>query len=274
MRPKVSIIMGVLNGEKTVSDCIDSILSQTYQEWELIICDDGSTDRTCDIIGKYVDSYPEKIHLLKNSKNLKLAATLNKCINYSSGEYIARMDADDKCFPCRLEKQIQFLENNKGYSVVGASAVPFDESITKGIRVCPEIPNTKDLLWGPPHIHPSVIFRKNAINSLGGYNTSKEVYRCEDLDLWYRFYSAGYRGYNIQEPLLFYREGYEDYRRRTIKSGINMSRTMLQGYKKNKVPFIYYPIILKPIISAILPSNFMMKYHLLLDKRNLGKTGF
>ena len=87
--------MGIYNCAKTLPEAIDSILAQTYSNWELIMCDDGSSDDTYAIAEKYKITYPNKIKLIKNEKNLGLNATLNNCLKYVDGNYIARMDGDD-----------------------------------------------------------------------------------------------------------------------------------------------------------------------------------
>ena len=107
--------MGIYNCETTLEAAIVSILEQTVADWELILCDDGSTDRTYDIARRYQEAYPEKVILLKNQTNQGLNYTLNKCLNISDAEYIARMDADDISEPTRLEEEIKFLEKNKDY---------------------------------------------------------------------------------------------------------------------------------------------------------------
>ena len=108
----ISIIMGIYNCAETLSDAIDSIIAQTYDNWELIMCDDGSTDNTYNIAQEYKERYPDKIVLLKNEKNMGLNYTLNKCLEVASGEYIARMDGDDISLPTRFEKEIGFLNEH------------------------------------------------------------------------------------------------------------------------------------------------------------------
>ena len=102
---KISILMGIYNCADTLSRAIDSIVNQTYTNWELILCDDGSVDSTYEIAKQYQNKYPDKIVLLKNEKNIQLAATLNHCLEYATGKYISRMDGDDESTPDRFEKQ-------------------------------------------------------------------------------------------------------------------------------------------------------------------------
>ena len=112
MNKKVSIIMGIYNCADTLPEAIDSIVNQTYVNWELIMCDDGSKDTTYQIAEKYQKMYPDKIVLIKNEKNQGLNYTLNHCLQYVTGDYIARMDGDDLSLPTRLEKEVTFFENN------------------------------------------------------------------------------------------------------------------------------------------------------------------
>ena len=109
--PLVSIIMGAYNCENTIYDCMESILKQTYENWEFIICDDCSSDHTLEILKKY-EKNDKRIHILHNEKNMRLAASLNRCLEVAHGKYVARMDADDISMPDRLEKQVEFLQKS------------------------------------------------------------------------------------------------------------------------------------------------------------------
>ena len=102
---EISIIMGIYNCEKYLRASIDSVLSQTFKRWELIMCDDGSIDNTYNIAKEYQEKYPDKIILLKNDKNLGLNQTLNNCLEKAKGKYIARQDGDDVSVKDRLEKE-------------------------------------------------------------------------------------------------------------------------------------------------------------------------
>lgn len=141
--------MGVYNCESTLEESIESIINQTYNNWELIICDDGSSDRTYDIAQNYAFDYPNKIKLIKNETNLHLAAALNRCLEYATGEYVARMDGDDISLPERFEKQVVFLNSNPQYQVVGAQMISFDEIGENGIRSVPEKPDKTYLRYTP-----------------------------------------------------------------------------------------------------------------------------
>ena len=261
MKKKVSIIMGIYNCAETLIEAIESIFAQTYDNWELVMCDDGSTDATYEIALGIVDRFPEKIILLKNKHNMRLAATLNHCLKYASGEYVARMDADDVCLPHRLEMQVAFLDNNPQYDCVGSNMIVFDENGDCGLRVMPEEPNLSTLLKTTIFAHPTIMMRRSVYVKLGGYTVSKLTMRAEDLDLWFRFVKAGSRGYNIQQPLYRYREGQKDLKKRSLRAAIQTSKVFLNGYKMlgfSKVKYIY---ALRPIIVAILPNRLIYKYH-------------
>lgn len=258
---KVSIIMGIYNCEKTIEKAINSIINQDYLNWELIMCDDASRDNTYSIAQKYSEMYPKKIILLKNEKNLKLAATLNKCLSKATGEYIARMDSDDLVISDRFSKQVKFLEENLDYSVVGGAAILYDENGEKGVRTPKEIPQKEDLIFNVPHMHPTIMMRKEIYNILEGYRVCEFTERGQDEDMWFRFYSKGFKGYNLQVPVIKYHEGLADYKKRSIKQAKFAVKRKYYGYKLlgvSKGKFIY---ILKPLIAAMIPDKFMYLYH-------------
>lgn len=134
--------MGVYNAEKTIKRCIDSILNQTYENWEFIICNDGSSDGTLNILNEYQKT-DSRIKVISNKSNKKLAVSLNRCLKYAKGKYIARMDADDESLPQRLEVEVDFLERHEQVDLVGCNRIIFDEQGEYGIRKVKEYP-TRD----------------------------------------------------------------------------------------------------------------------------------
>lgn len=260
-KPLVSIIMGVHNEENAIEKCINSIMNQTYDNWEFIICDDGSTDNTYSLL-KEIQKKDERILLLRNKTNRRLAATLNICLKFANGKYIARMDADDESMPERLEKQVEFLELYPEYSVVGTAMYIVSEENITGVRRCIQIPDSRTLLKGVPHAHPTIMMRREVYCILGGYSERKDTMRAEDLDLWIRFYEHGYRGYNISWPLYRYTESIEDYEKRSLIAAVYTAKVYLRGYRKLHFPVWQYIYAVRPIISALLPKEFMYKYHI------------
>lgn len=200
-KPKVSIIMGVYNCQDTVEESIESILHQTYDNWELIICDDASTDGTYEIVLSYTKRDPERIRLIRNEHNQRLAASLNRCLAEARGDLIARQDGDDISVPDRLEKQVHFLESHPEYDVVGTAMTVFDESGTKGVRALISAPDRKVLARGTPFCHGTIMMRAAAYKALNGYRSVKTTRRMEDIDLWIRFLLRG-------EKALIYKSRY------------------------------------------------------------------
>ncbi len=264
--PKVSIIMGAYNCANTVSKCIDSIIAQTFVDWEFIICDDCSSDNTYEVLCEY-QKKDSRITVLQNKQNCRLAATLNNCLAVARGKYIARADADDWCADTRLEKQVDFLDAHEEYAVVGSARYMLDEGGIYGISCSVEKPIRDNIVMGTPFAHPTIMMRKEAYDALGGYISSKKTMRAEDLNLWFRFYQKKYIGYNLQEPLYYYHESLDDYKKRTLKAAIGTAGVIkdgidILGWSKSK-----YIFCLKPIIASLIPNRIMYRYHRKSHKR-------
>lgn len=185
---KISVLMGIYNCKSTLSDAIESILYQTYSNWELIICDDGSKDSSYTIASNYYKKYPNKIILLKNEKNMGLHYTLNKCFEYATRDYIARMDADDLSLPKRFDKEVEFLNQNSQYTFVSASMICFDEKGQWGINSCITDPKPNNLVKGTQFCHPVCFIRESAFSDVDGYTVDKHTLRVVDYHLWLKMY--------------------------------------------------------------------------------------
>lgn len=257
----ISVIMGIYNCGSTLSDSIESIISQTFTDWELIMCDDGSTDNTYAIAEKYTLRFPSRIRLLKNGQNLGLNKTLNNCLGIASGKYIARMDGDDICSPDRFEKELAVLEANPSLAVVSTGMAFFDESGEWGIINHPEHPINKDFLHGSPFCHAPCMMRREALLSVGGYSEGKRLLRVEDYHLWMKLYAAGYTGYNIPEALYSMRDDRAARKRRKFKYRINEAYVKCLCIKELRLPFYGYLYALKPIAVGLLPEKLYNKLH-------------
>lgn len=195
--------MPVYNSERYLKIAIDSVLKQTYRNFELLIFDDGSTDNSLAIIKSYKD---ERIKTYHSKTKKGYVVHLNEGLRRAKGDYIARMDADDICLPQRFEKQINYLKKNKLIVLVGC----FGFIINEEGKVVDKLPKPigpdkikKSCLYYGPHIHPTIMFRKNVINKVGRYR-EKYLY-VEDIDLYYRLIFSGYKTDNIPEYLFKYR---------------------------------------------------------------------
>lgn len=259
--PKVSVIMGIYNGGKTMKRAIDSIIEQTFTDWELIICDDCSKDNTYKIAVDYAEK-DSRIRVIQNEKNMRLAYSLNHCLSVARGEYIARMDDDDICMPERFEKQVKYLDTHPDMSVVGSAVIIFNENGDIGIRgIGEEYPVRKPVNLSTPFAHPTIMMRKTAYDILNGYTVSSETLRAEDLDLWYRFRLEKLDGYIIQEPLLRYYEPVDAFKKRSVKAAKGMVKINKKYFKLLAIPKKYWFLIYKPLVSALLPNGLLAWYH-------------
>ena len=196
MAPELSVIMPVYNGEATLAAAIDSILAQSFKDFELVIVDDGSTDRIAAVLNRYTDP---RIKLLINEKNIGLTRSLNRATCASAGQYIARQDADDVSMPERLQKQISFMRANPDVALLGTSRATLDSNgRTVGVKILPEAPDYGRLLRSNCFVHGSIMVRRAILDETGGYNEDFKM--SQDYELWLRI-AKTHRVMNLQEPL-------------------------------------------------------------------------
>lgn len=202
--PEISIIMSVYNGEEYLRETIESIIGQTFKEWELVAVNDCSSDLTSSILEEYA-SKDERIKVYNNEVNLKLPTSLNKAISLSSGKYIARMDADDICLPDRFEKQYKFMEENKDVDLSSCRFLTLKNGSYAsggcGGR-CDNDSIRAMLLVTNPILHPGVIIRAQKLKSL---NYDVTLTCTEDLELWTRMVMQNMKICILPEYLLIYR---------------------------------------------------------------------
>lgn len=199
--PVISVILPVYNCEKYLAVAIESILSQTYTNFELIIINDGSTDDSQKILDSY-KTRDSRIRVISRA-NKGLANTLNQSIDLARGKWIARMDQDDISFPNRLERQVKILEETNA-DVCGSWVKFFGKGrskVWKGLQSDQEI--KKDMLFKSPFVHPSVMFKSDVIREFR-YDSNFE--NAEDYDLWVRLAISGKVMINVPEVLLMYRK--------------------------------------------------------------------
>mgnify|MGYP001100733273 CR=1 FL=1 len=200
INPKVSVLMPAYNGAKYIGAAIESILSQTFADFEFLIINDGSTDSTEHIIKQYNDP---RIRLINNEKNLNLVASLNKGIEAARGEYIARQDQDDISLPGRIERQVRFMDNNPNIGICGTAIKFFGAK--SFVEIFPEDNEAikAEMFFKCPFAHPTVILRKkffdkNNLRYEAAYNSA------EDYELWTR--SSKYMELaNLTDVLFHYR---------------------------------------------------------------------
>jgi glycosyltransferase involved in cell wall biosynthesis len=202
--PLVSVVMAVHNGEQFICEAIDSILEQTFKDFEFIVIDDGSTDSTSSILAKY-QSRDARIRVKRFDQNQGLTICLNTGIQLARGKYIARMDADDISLPNRLAEQVKHLNEHQEIVALGTAFTFIDEAGTHlKDHVFSDIPEVLkwNLLFSNPISHPTAMMRYSTIKNLNGYNP--ELIRAQDYDLWWRVGLIGKLG-NLQDIHLLLR---------------------------------------------------------------------
>jgi len=192
--PKVTVLMSIYNGERYLCEAIDSILGQGFEDFEFLIVNDGSSDRTDEILESYQDN---RIKIINNDRNMGLTRSLNKGLEIARGKYIARMDADDISAPGRLEEEVKFLDKDSKTGLVGSWHEIIDEN-NRVIGTCQgavsDAEIKRELMETHPFCHSSVMFKKECIDKIGPY---REEFRfAQDYDLWLRI-SEKYKVANI-----------------------------------------------------------------------------
>ncbi len=202
--PKVSVVMAVYNGGEYLRLAIESVLKQTYTDFEFIIINDGSTDKSLEVLNEYALK-DQRLRIISR-ENRGLVASLNEGITEAKSPLIARMDADDICLPERLVEQVEFLYKYEDIACVGTAQIIIDDEgdeLTTLNVPTDDCEIQEKLLQGHcPIEHPSVMFRANVIKALNGYR--KEFEAAEDYDLWLRLGEIGKLA-NINKPLIKYR---------------------------------------------------------------------
>lgn len=273
--PEISVLMSVYNGKKYLQKSIESILNQTFSNFEFIIINDASIDNSLEIIKSFSDS---RIVILNNSENLGLTKSLNIGLKQASGKYIARLDADDLSFENRLEKQLSFIKKNN-LSLIGSSAILIDELGNEiGKKIKPENPTEIKfhLLLKNPFLHSSLFFKKEDIEKIGYYD-EKFIF-AQDYDLVSRLSHSGFNLGNISEPLIKYRiqknsiTENKDYRKEQLKNALKTSlancllyihlnkkniSSLIKGINGKKTGF--FETISNLINFSLLKSSFLKK---------------
>lgn len=195
--PAISVCISMYNAAPFLKDCIDSILSQSFTDFELLIVDDGSTDDSKDIVRSYHDN---RIRLIENEHDY--IGSLNILLKEAKGKYIARMDADDLMMPNRLELQIAYMEAHADIDILGGAIKCFNGQSEKIFTYGCDLIKAKDLLEGPVLAHPTVMMRTSSISNL---SYDRNYIYAEDLQLWCQAFIHGLKLVNIPDVLTKYR---------------------------------------------------------------------
>lgn len=254
MDKKISVLMGIYNCADTLRQAVASIQAQTYTNWELILCDDCSTDDTYSV-AEALKNEDSRILLIRNQQNMGLNVTLNRCLALATGELIARMDGDDDCVPERFAHQVQYLETHPEFQIVSSAMVFFDENGEWGKTIPIPMPTREAVVTRSPICHAPVMMYKSCMDAVHGYTEDRRMLRVEDVDLWIKLYAAGYRCYNLQEPLYRMRNDQNAMNRRKYRYRLNSTYVRLRGCKMMKLGWKCYVKSFTPMIVGLIPSK-------------------
>lgn len=271
LSPKISVIMSVYNGANYLDKGVLSIINQTFKDWEFLICDDGSSDETYDKLLQYQKVDP-RIRVVRNENNMGLAFSLNRLIEMSRSNILARQDADDESALDRFEVQYPYVLGHPEYAIVGTSWFNVDENQNKEEYYPLEYPQMKDMVWDGGFMHPSWMMRKDHLEQVGFYTANNYTKRDQDYHLVMKVYGANMKMCNIQQCLYFYTNDSGTFKRtKTWKNVKGLIWIRYDGYRRNKLPFWTYIFVLKPLIKNLLPQKITYLYYLHTQKRKGNK---
>ena len=259
-QPLISVITGIYNCSGTLPEAVEAIQKQTVEDWELILCDDGSQDNTFEVASSLAAGEP-RIVLLRNEVNLGLNKTLNRCLAIAQGMYIARMDGDDVCPPQRFEKELALYAEHPEAAVVSCAMEVYDEYGVFGVVSHMDAPQPNDLLSRSQFCHAGSMMRRDILLEVGGYSEREDTLRVEDYDLWVRMYMRGYRGFNTQEILYSMRDDRNAFARRKLRYRINESKVILRAGKEFRCGGVTYVRALVPILKGLCPAFIYKAVH-------------
>ena len=266
----VSVIMGTLYKRKDISllkRAVESILNQSFSDFEFLICDSGSSVSAMAYLENLADY---RIKLVRRDDCLDLASKLNLCLKAAKGRYIARMDDDDWSHPDRLAKEVAFLRDNSDISFTGCNVSLIQGGKKIGQRNLPERPEVEDFYMTQPYIHPALMFRREALETVNGYSENKDCILCEDYDLLLRLYGAGYTGANIRECLLDYMVSSDPKGGRKMGHRINEMKTRYRRFTElGRLPKAL-PYVIKPVAVGLVPGYLLRA----LKKRWWERAGY
>lgn len=252
----VSVIMAAYNAEETIEAAIRSILLQTHDNFELIICDDASTDNTWCLMRSLADE-DSRIRLIRQEKNRGSAVARNRCLLQAQGEYIAIMDADDLCSENRLAVQVSFLEKHREVAFVGLLGEVFHNIPGDCSKCYPYVakPAAKDFLMTLPFVHASLMFRSTAIGR--GYPEERKALRSEDYAFLMERYAAGLRGENTTDAVYYIREDADTFKRRKYRYRLTEVGVKWKGFSALGLMPKGILFAIKPLIVGLVPPKIL-----------------
>jgi glycosyltransferase involved in cell wall biosynthesis len=266
MTPPLTVLMSVYNGLPYLPEALDSILEQTFSDFEFLIVDDASTDGSGRVLAEYAER-DSRIRILTNERNMGLGYSLARGVAAAMTPWIARMDADDIAVSNRLELQMSYVKDNPEVDILGGYALNINDDGQiigeRRVPICHE--DIYRLLWTNPFIHATVMFRRQAILKVGSY--SPKIRKRQDYELWFRCATNNLHFANIATPLINYRFTEKTFHRNNLHQVIIPS--VLIGWKGcwmiRTSPLAYVGVI-KPLLIGLLPMQFRAKAYVWLNK--------
>ncbi len=272
--PEVSVIMGVYNcpAREMLTRAVDSILNQTFTDFEFLICDDGSTNDTLQWLHE-IAAKDSRITVIESGENRGLALALNRCLEQAQGAFIARQDADDYSALTRLQAELDFLKAHINVAFVGTDCFVYDSNSIYGEWHRPEYPTKEDFLFNSPFIHGTTMFRREVFDKCGAYRLIGKCHKYEDYDFFMRAYAEGFQGANINQLLYtFYSEEKKNFVSRKMRFDEYLVRK--EGFKRLGYGLNQYHYVLKPLALILVPNKLLCwikdyKKNSLMHKRSL-----
>ena len=260
MNPPVTVLMSVYNGLPYLPEAIDSILKQTFQDFEFLIIDDASTDGSSKVLAEYAER-DSRIRILTNERNMGLGYSLARGVEAATTPWIARMDADDIAVPNRLELQMDYVREHPDVDIFGGYVTFIDKN---GQFLFEKTVPTSHyeifrLIWTNPFNHITVFLRREAILKIGSY--SNKTLRSEDYELWLRCAAGGLKFANLPVSLTYYRFSEMNLKRNTFKVSLERFFIGLRGCYLVGAPPIAYIGTTKPVILEFLPPHLRAKVY-------------
>ncbi len=267
---KISVVMPFYNREKYIAQTIESVLNQTFTDFEFIAIDDGSTDTSVEIVQQYADKDP-RIMLIKNDKNRGISYSRNRGNALAHADLIAVVDSDDIYLPERFAKQYAYMQEHPEVSIVGTHAYVIDE---EGVRTgdCITYLSAPDeiakvFFYKGPFLQPTTMYRKNVVTEMGGYRDKYAL--IDELDLYFRLLLSGKQGANIPEFLVLYRkhaQSTEKHFAQKRKLLFALNREMIARFNPQLHFADYLFIYGWHMLGAIVPYGIMRKLEQLIKK--------
>ena len=262
--PNVAVIMPVHNAGRFLRECMDSVLGQTFRDFILLVCDDGSDDDSLAILEEYA-ARDKRVHILKNEKKQGVTRTCNKLLAALPAEcvFLARMDADDVCMPDRLERQVRFLTGHPEICGISSSLEIIDEqSRTIGYRRYPVSPEEIRIAMPDRNVlaHPALMIRRAAMDEVHGYSNDPACVCCQDYECWLRLLDK-HEFANLPDPVLKYRMSSSQCKQSKLRLSLKTSLRLQRAYRTrtNSWTFRSRLHIFAGYLLLCLPSSLILK---------------